>query len=130
MLRTFALMALLWPLVAQADQPDATGEQLYEWCESPIGTAEYGFCVGFAAAGWQGMKFGAGAFATYSDPEATVGQTTAAVESLFGVCMPEPQSRRQVVSAFVNYLEANPVERHRPAVALLAFAVTEAYPCD
>tara|TARA_R110002126_G_scaffold222375_1_gene367559 strand:- start:129 stop:515 length:387 start_codon:yes stop_codon:yes gene_type:complete len=88
-----------------------------------------GYCIGYIAGAWEGMKRGTAQVVMLSDPGKTAAEVDASTNALLGICMPVEVEHSQIVDVFLKYLDDTPSQRHFPARSLLHSALLDAFPC-
>lgn len=104
------------------------GNDVYNACTAGAEMlAQQGFCAGYVAGTWQGMKYGAYAVTRLVAEKTEEADTMA--NNILNICIPESVEMGQLVDVFVDYMAANPATRHETARALLQASFSEAFPC-
>lgn len=104
-----------------------TGLEVMSTCrvlKSDAGDARAGYCLGYLAGAWEGIRQGA-ALSLGSGGAGGSGK----VDAFLGVCLPSGTTSQQMIDAFVTYIEVYPERRNDAAQVLLLSALREAYPC-
>jgi hypothetical protein len=101
---------------AEYARAEITGNQLYEWCETPRQPSFQGLCLGYIAGTLDMLRT---ASRELSDPRINIPM----------YCEPSGVTGEQLTAMARTYLVQHPEQRHFVAASILFTVYTKAFPC-